>query len=366
MQTISERQALVFLNSLEGVGPKTILKIKDLFPDVVSVFGASLDSLVEKTLIYPKVAKRILEFYQNDSLEKEFEFLEKENIQVITLWDENYPILLKDIVDPPPVLFMKGKLVQDQASVAIVGARSSTQYGNQTAYRLSFQLAGSGAAVVSGLARGIDSYAHEGALSAKGATWAVMGCGFRHFYPRENRKLAQKIIESGCIMTEFSSDIPPVGINFPRRNRIISGLAKGVVVVEASKNSGSLITADFALEQGRSVLAVPGRIDVSQATGALHLIRDGAKMVLSVEDIIEELGLKLAPQIPINKSSHANEGTEQERSIVEALGEDTMGLDELSAKTKILTCDLLSILFSLELKRIIKPLPGKRYVRMLA
>lgn len=218
-------------------------------------------------------------------------YMKEKNIQILTIKDEDYPYLLKQIYDPPSVIYIMGnKKILSQNGIAIVGSRNCSLYGQKIAKYLSYQLAKKGIHIISGLARGIDTFSHIGTLQAKGKTIAVLGSGLDVIYPPENEKLAEKIVESGgCLVSEYIVGTKPLGEHFPARNRIISGLASGVVVVEASEKSGSLITVDFALEQGKNVYAVPGNINSPNSLGTNSLIKQGAKIVTNVEDILEDL-----------------------------------------------------------------------------
>ena len=218
-------------------------------------------------------------------------YMKEKNIQILTIKDEDYPYLLKQIYDPPSVIYIMGnKKILSQNGIAIVGSRNCSLYGQKIAKYLSYQLAKKGIHIISGLARGIDTFSHMGTLQAKGKTIAVLGSGLDVIYPPENAKLAEKIVESeGCLVSEYIVGTKPLGEHFPARNRIISGLASGVVVVEASEKSGSLITVDFALEQGKNVYAVPGNINSPNSLGTNSLIKQGAKIVTNVEDILEDL-----------------------------------------------------------------------------
>ncbi len=218
-------------------------------------------------------------------------YMKEKNIQILTIKDEDYPYLLKQIYDPPSVIYIMGnKKILSQNGIAIVGSRNCSLYGQKIAKYLSYQLAKKGIHIISGLARGIDTFSHIGTLQARGKTIAVLGSGLDVIYPPENEKLAEKIVESGgCLVSEYIVGTKPLGEHFPARNRIISGLASGVVVVEASEKSGSLITVDFALEQGKNVYAVPGNINSPNSLGTNSLIKQGAKIVTNVEDILEDL-----------------------------------------------------------------------------
>jgi len=363
---MNEKDALILLNMVEGVGPKTIGRILEAYSKVDDVFGAAAQSLAGQLEITCRAAENILKAPKEIDLQKELDFIRANNISILTLRDPDYPKLLKEIYDPPPVLYLKGKNIFAGTCIAVVGARTSTHYGNETAYRLSYQMAKVDLVIVSGLARGIDTQAHRGAIAARGRTAAVLGCGLEHCYPKENKALSGQITENGCLLSEFPSYVPPLGVNFPKRNRLISGLSMGVLVVEASKNSGSLITADFALEQGRSVFAVPGRIDNPNSAGTLGLIKDGARMVQGVEDIYEELGFEMAVE---SVSTPLSGGLEQagvsglEAELLKWIGNEPVSADDVSRSSSLEPSKVISALFTLELKKIIKQLPGRFYVK---
>lgn len=298
-------------------------------------------------------------------------------IRRITTSSAEYPERLKNIYMPPEALYVNGNILsQDGLAVALVGSRRATQYGLEVCERIAFDLASRGVTVVSGMARGIDSAAHRGALKAKGRTIAVMGSGHNVIYPAENKKLYGEISLNGAVLTEFEDDVPPLPGNFPRRNRIISGISLGVVVVEAAKNSGALITAEFALEQGREVFAVPGRISSATSSGTHELIKDGAKLVQSADDILEELSDfelsylsgedKERVDASIKRKTKAyiyNSLTVDERKVYKLLSDDPTYVDDILNKADIDVSKGSKILLALELKKLIKVLPGKQYVR---
>jgi DNA processing protein len=298
-------------------------------------------------------------------------------IRKITPEDAEYPKNLRNIHSAPKQLYVKGALLDsDETAVAIIGSRRASMYGIETAERLGYELAVRGVTVVSGMARGIDSASHRGALRAKGRTIAVMGSGHGVIYPPENKKLYEEIAKSGAVVTEFDFDTEPLPRNFPARNRIISGLSLGVVVVEAARNSGALITSDFAAEQGRTVFAVPGRVSSGTSGGANGLIKDGACLVQSVDDIIDELNLVEMRPVErgrrettgdkISKKTKAyiyNSLTDDERKVYKILSDEPVHTDDLSENTKLGAAKLSKVLVDLELKRLIKALPGKQYVR---
>jgi DNA processing protein len=299
-------------------------------------------------------------------------------IRKISVDDAGYPRNLKDLKRPPKALYVNGSLKEEDANaVGIVGSRRATPYGLEMAERLAFDIASRGITVVSGMARGIDSAAHRGALKARGRTIAVMGSGHGHVYPPENKELYAKISESGAVVTEFEDSMEPLAQNFPIRNRVISGLSLGLVVVEAARNSGALITADYALEQGREVFAVPGRISSATSSGTNELIKDGAKLVQTADDILEELRLSDTGEVSgdvrdiiegkISKKTRAyiyNSLTDNERKVYKLLSEEPVYIDDIAKGSGLDPANLSKALLSLELKRLIKAMPGKNFVRV--
>lgn len=287
---MTEKEALIILNALPDLGPVRIKDLMARFSSAVKTLEASANDLSAIPGIGRVIAGRILKWREHFNLEKEYELMDKYGVAVVTVDEKGYPPLLREIYDPPAVLYIRGSISLDNENcIAIVGARRASYYGINTARRLARELCGRGFCIISGCARGIDTAAHEGAITAKGTTIAVFGCGIDRIYPPENGKLVEKIVSCGAVVTEFPLGTPPQRQNFPRRNRIISGLSRGVIVVEAGNRSGSLITARMAAEQGREVFSVPGRIDAMVSKGANILIKYGAKPVLSVEDVTEEL-----------------------------------------------------------------------------
>lgn len=308
---------------------------------------------------------------------------------VLTSADADYPAPLREIYDPPAVIYVKGRWTEhDRIAVAIVGSRHCSRYGERTAGHLAYELALRGVTVVSGMARGIDAAAHWGALKAAGRTLAVLGNGLSSIYPPEHRELAEAIAQHGAVLSEYPMRMPPMGQNFPRRNRLISGLSLGVVVVEAAAKSGALITADQALEQGREVFAVPGAVDSWTSEGTHQLLKQGAKLVTSVEDILEELRLKWE-RVPRPRRAPSQQGwsptgvpdavgdgppqpaspapprdvTDEERLMLEHLSADEpRDIDTLVAATGLAASACAATLLGLEVKRLVKQLPGKRFV----
>ncbi|MFA6170551.1 MAG: DNA-processing protein DprA [Candidatus Margulisiibacteriota bacterium] len=329
-------------NLVEGVGP---VKLKKLLSD------GSIKAVCEK-LNAPL-----------DLADKEIAAARAKNIQLLALDQDNYPQLLKQIHDPPPVLYLKGELrPTDQCAVAIVGTRRASTYGLETARRLAGELAGQGITVVSGLAMGIDAAAHEGALTAGGRTIAVLGGGVDDPQPVCNAGLAVRVAKNGALVSEYPLGYQPNIWSFPRRNRIISGLSLAVIVVEGSEQSGAMITARLGLEQGREVMAVPGRIDSPLSRGPHSLLKDGAKLVETVGDVLEELNLASEKTRPLVEPAY--QLTIEEQRIVSALGSDPKHLDLLAAELSLPGHQLSAALLALEMKKAIKQLPGHFYVML--
>ena len=297
---------------------------------------------------------------------EEWALAEKEGVQIVTSSDERYPKILKTIYDPPPVLYVKGELPPEEAlTLAVVGSRRASSYGLETAERFSRELAAYGFTVVSGFARGIDTAAHRGALSGKGRTVAVLGSGLLEIYPAENRGFAKEVFQSGALVSEFPLRYPALPQNFPQRNRVISGLSLGVLVVEADEKSGALITANFAAEQGREVFALPGRVDSALSKGTHRLIQQGAKLVQEVKDILEELKIPIANGIAREFSTKILPSLSGEEGVVyETLSDSPKSIDTIVEESHLSAQSALSTLVQLEVKKLIRAYPGKRYARL--
>ncbi len=287
---MESRDYLIALNMIEGLSTLNVRELLKYYKIPSDIFKASAAELGRVSGINFKTARAIITFPSSKVLSQELNLIDKHKINIITIQDNAYPSILKQIHDPPIVLYVKGYYLEtDKLSLAVVGSRKSSEYGLKMARTISINLAKEGITIISGLARGIDTRAHQGALSAKGRTLAVLGSGLLKIYPPENELLYNKVISSGAVISEFPLNCPPYRYNFPRRNRIISGLSLGVVVVEARKKSGSLITANMALEQGRDVFAIPHRAGFFSSLGTNELIKQGAILIQSAQDIIEEL-----------------------------------------------------------------------------
>ena len=356
------------LNLTPGVGSIFIKRLLDRFKTPEAVFRAPLKELLRIEGLGEKVAGEIQKGPSEKVVKGELSLLEKAGARIVTLKDDDYPKRLKDIYDPPALLYLRGELKrEDELAVAIVGSRKTSAYGREVTERIGEDLAHHGVTVVSGMARGIDSVAHKGALQGGGRTIAVLGCGVDVIYPSENRSLFHQIINQGAVLSEFPMGSPPEAGHFPRRNRIISGLSIGVVIVQASAESGSLITAGYALEQGREVFAVPGNIGVEGSRGTNQLIKEGAKLVESSEDILEEI----LPQWR-REGEMAQKGrdavatlTEAEKLLYGLLGETPLHIDAIIRETRLDPGSVSSLLLNLELKGLISQWPGKCFSKKM-
>lgn len=302
--------------------------------------------------------------------ERQWRELQRLGGQLLTIEDPGYPELLRQIASPPAVLFVLGPADFTRPAVALVGTRQASEYGQAMARQLAAELARQGLWVISGMASGIDTAAHQGALEAGGQTLAVLGCGPDVVYPRANAQLHARIQEQGAVLAEYPLGYPPDASTFPRRNRLISGLSLGTVVVEAPAQSGALITAAYALDQNREVFAVPGEVRGGRSAGCHRLIKEGAKLVEAVGDILEELGPRFEQQAqlvlnfaPPLSASPEPETSPEERQILALLGEEPLHIDPLAIQAKVSGPELLRILLDLELAGLVVQLPGKRFVR---
>ena len=355
--------ALSFIDGLGTISYRNLIR-KFHSPD--RVFKASVRDLEGVRGLKPGVTKEIKGFNQVARVKHELELMRKHQITLVSFLDENYPSNLLNIYDPPPFLYVKGELrKEDKVAVAVVGSRFASHYGKLITERISQDLALEGVTVVSGMARGIDASAHRGALSVKGRTIAVLGCGIDINYPAENRKLKEEIASHGAIVSEFHMSTPPASSHFPVRNRVISGLSLGVVVIEASHRSGSLITARLALEQGRDVFAVPGSIDSLRSRGTHKLIKEGAKLVEDAQDIFTELipQIRGCTQLASPQQDKSELLSEEARHILELLEGGQLQIDKIIAGTGLPSNQVSSTLLDLELSGLIRQLPGKVFVR---
>ena len=367
MSNSSDKRCLwLALFMIQGLGNVALKRLLDRFQEPEMILQASLAELAEVEGIREDIARSIFEKRYSGDPEKELMKAERQGVRILTYSDPAYPALLKEIHDPPMVLFIKGNDIPDnQTFIAVVGSRNSTSYGQKAAENIGQDLARRGLGVVSGMARGIDSSSHWGCLEGKGFTIAVLGTGADVVYPASNRKLYGQIVMKGAIISEFSMGAPPVPNNFPMRNRIISGLSRGTVIVEATKNSGSLITASLALDQGRELFAVPGSINSFKSTGCHYLIKQGACLIENADDILEALGMNF-PGVPkTDKFKEVPPGMmdESETALYNILGDYPIHIDQITRDGNMEPGEASSLLMKMELKGIIRQLPGKMFVR---
>ena len=363
---INDLKFLLALSFIEDIGPVTTGRLLSAFHTPEAVFSAGLSDLSSAGEISPLKAKRIKEFNAWDRIEREIEKAEHHNIRIVTLFDKEYPEPLSHLDNAPPILYIKGDLVEeDRFALAMVGSRDMSEYGRKIAADLSYELASAGLTIVSGMARGIDTVSHSGALKAGGRSIAVLGCGLDICYPSENKELMTALSRSGCVISEFPLGTAPLRENFPRRNRLISGLSLGVVVVEATARSGSLITVRFALEQGKEIFAVPGNITSGNARGTNGLIKKGAKPVQGAEDIIEELSPQIKGMLKVKDFSVPPrarlEINDEEKAICNILGSDSKHIDQIVRELKIPAARLSGLLLGLEMKGIVRQTAGNNF-----
>lgn len=351
------------------VGPLTRQRLVERFGSAAAVFKATGDELRSVEGVGPKICKALREAAASDLAQRELAMCRKLNVQLITKASESYPSELREIPDPPGVLFMRGEFrPTDNLAVAIVGTRHATPYGLDQAERLAGGLARAGFTIVSGLARGIDAAAHKAAIAAGGRTIGVLGSGVMNIYPPEHEELSERVIAHGALVSEYPPQSPPLAGAFPQRNRIVTGMSVGVVVVEAATRSGALISARHAMEQGRDVFAVPGRVDSRMSHGCHRLIRDGAKLVETVDDVLEELG-PLPAAVPRadgqGEIHHPAELqlNEQEQAVLQAIGNEPCSIDNVVVVSKLPVHRVLSTVSVLEMKKLIRRLSGNLLVR---
>jgi DNA processing protein len=364
----SEKYAWLALYLIPGLGNLAFKNLLDRFGSPRAVFLAGLSELKEVTGLRDAVARKIVKREYAVDPEKEYHKIESINARIVTFFDKEYPKILKEIHSPPMLLYVKGKRIPEhQNFISLVGSRRATHYGIKSAEKIALGLARRGVGVVSGLAIGIDTAAHRGCLWGKGFTIAVIGTGLDIVYPSSNREMIHQIQETGSIVSEFPLGSPPEPKNFPIRNRVISGLSRGVVIVEATRNSGSLITASLALEQGREVFAVPGSIDSFKSRGAHFLIKQGALLVENADDILDELGYSERAVegrgSPEGFPESVSQMNQSEKKIFEIIGDYPIHIDEVARMGKMDTSEVSSILLELEIKGVIRQLAGKMFIR---
>ncbi len=351
------------LHFIPGVGPVLIKTLLDRFGNPKRVFKASRRELARVDGIGERLAGVIKETDIRGKVQRELKLIDELNASIITFMDQSYPNNLRQIFDPPPLLYVRGDLKpEDELAISIVGSRLTSNYGRMITERIAGDLARHGVTIVSGMARGIDSAAHKGALSAGGRTIAVLGCGVDIVYPPENHHLFDEITAHGAVISEFPISTPPEGSNFPRRNRIISGLSLGVVVVQADSRSGSLITAGLALEQNRDVFAVPGNVGTAGSRGTNRLIKQGAKLIESAEDILEEVLPRFQHRV-LEREERKPFLEEDEERVFCLLEDEPIHIDSIIAQTRMSPSRVSTILLQLELKGLVQQLSGKRFIK---
>jgi DNA processing protein len=363
----------------DGVGPVTFAKLIRHFGSTDRALGASVSELAKVDGIGFKTAERIASTREKFDSADELALAEKLGVWLVTLEDNRYPPVLKQIYDPPPVLYVKGSLTrQDNLAISIVGSRRCSLYGQEQSTRFAHFLASAGFTICSGMARGIDTLAHQGALAAAGRTIAVQGCGLANIFPPENKKLFELIAESGACISELLLRYEPLAENFPPRNRIIAGLSLGTIVIEAGLNSGALITAKAALDYNREVMAVPGKIDSPLSQGTHKLLKEGARLIESVGDVMEALGC-IGDQLEPHASRAAADAAAQaeaplfdakqlklsadEQTIHNCLDKEPKHVEQIIADAELTPGSVNAGLISLRLKGLIKQLPGSMFVK---
>ncbi|MBE0425155.1 MAG: DNA-protecting protein DprA [Nitrospirae bacterium] len=358
---MSDIKYWIALSMLQDVGPVRAKKLLSKFGTPGNIFNSDFDDLLAVEGIGTRVAKTIKEFSSWDLIGKQIDVLESKGLKVISYGDPLYPEMLREIEDAPALIYIKGDIQpKDKFAIAVVGSRNPTHYGASVAEQIAEELASMGFTIVSGMARGIDSLSHRSALKAGGRTIAVLGSGLDIPYPPENKILMERIAGSGCVLSEFSPGTPPDRENFPRRNRIISGLCLGVLVIEATSDSGSLITAAYALEQNREVFAVPGNVTSFNSEGTNELVKRGAILTRNADDVIRELAPVLRGFIK-SKDKVKIEITGEEMELCKHLSGEPKQIDAISRESGLPSSRILGILLGLELKGAVKQISGKRF-----
>lgn len=365
---MTDTEAAIVLNMLPHVGPVRVRRLWERFGSLSAILEAKGTDLRSVEGIGQEVGSVITNWQDHSTLDAELALIEKTGARVLIQKDPEYPALLKEIHDPPIVLYILGKLLErdQQGGIGIVGTRRASHYASEAAKKLGYQLAYAGLTIYSGLARGIDTAAHQAALAANGRTVAVLGSGLAQVYPKENIALAEKIATgSGAVISEFPMDMTPTKQTFPKRNRIISGCSFGLLVVEAGLTSGALISAREAGEQGRSLYAVPGRIDLPGTLGSNRLIQQGAKLVIDAGDILADLPMIFAAPPELQGSRPRVDLTGDDLLVYEAIDDDPTPMDAIISKSGLPVATVSSRLLALELARHVRTLPGSRFVKLI-
>ncbi len=366
---MNDHDALVVFNAIPGVGLARIKKLVEFFGSAAEALRQDRDALISSGVLTPQEAENIVHFLKDKFLEDEYNLVRQKGVQVLTAADDHFPTGLLQIPSAPIVLYVQGSAaLLHGVSIAMVGSRNASHYGINIANRFARRFAEAGLIVVSGLARGIDTASHKGCLEAEGKTIAVVGCGFNHVYPPENAGLMRAIAQQGAVVSEMPMGFPVLAENFPRRNRIITGLSLATVVVEAADKSGALISAGYAAEQGKDVFAVPANIDNACAQGSNKLIKDGARVALSADDVLEELKTQMEFSFPDLNAANQSEASvalsAKEMQAYEVLSLQPLHVDQLSVRVQQPLPEMAEVLLNLEIKGVVRQLPGKLYVRV--
>lgn len=366
---MTRKGAYIALNLLPGIGPVRVRKLLEVFGSPEKILSASTAEIRSVKGFGDELTNALTGWQEKIDLDAELKKIEDRQLTILTQEDALYPALLREAPSPPIVLYVWGEVTErDANAIGVVGSRQATHYGLAVTKKMSFQIAYNGYTIISGLARGIDTAAHEAALAAKGRTIAVIGSGIGKLYPPENMALAERIASQGAVVTEFPVDYPPDRQSFPLRNRIVAGWCNGILVAEAPARSGALITCQMAADLGRTLYAVPGNVDRPTSAGCNKLIQQGAKLVMSGDDVLDDLMtlFPTAAKTPeLIQSAPSVELTGDEKTVFTAIGTDQPGIDDIIVRSALSVATVSSTLMRLEMKRLVRPLPGQRYVRLV-
>jgi DNA processing protein len=360
---MTEQEALLVLNAVPGLGAVRIRRLAAYFGSALEVLRLPVEELSASRILIEPLAENIFNFSKDKFLQDEYNLMQRYGVNAVTMKDTAFPCSLNDFADSPVALYIKGDVhCLGERSVAIVGSRAASFHGCKSAKLFARSFIHAGILVVSGLARGIDTAAHQGCLEAGGKTIAVIGCGFSHMYPKENISLMETISKNGAVVSEFAFSMPPLKQNFPWRNRIISALSLATVVIEAGSKSGALITTDYALSQHKDVFVVPSNIDNETALGSNKLIQDGAFVALNPDDVLSQIKEDYMPSM-VQDSKPVLLLSDEQSKLYPLISYQPVHLDELARQTGLNISSLMNITLSLELKHVIRQLPGQYYVR---
>ncbi len=364
---MTKQEALVILNAVSGLGARRIRALMNVFGSPQEVLSASKEQLAQSSLLTPLMVHQLASVDKVALLAKEQELVAAKNARIMTMDDEDYPHQLKFIAEAPVCLYMIGdSSLLNLPSIAIVGSRHAGVYGLRVANEFAMCFVDAGVAVISGLARGIDASAHQGALKEKGKTIGVIGCGLNHIYPKDNRKLYEAMYQEGLIISEYAMDTAPINYNFPWRNRIISALAQAVVVIEAAEKSGALITATYAAEQGREVFVVPANIDSPTSKGSNMLIRDGAQVALSPSEVLQSIGITGRVKEKQGLTGAGNQVNLNDDCLyaLKKLSREAQHIDQILVHRRLSLSQWHSALLELQLLGLVTCLPGQYYIKL--